>query len=309
MSKKFKKVLFLSALVTFSTGVTTANAAEQNFALTYSGNSGGSITGNITIEDSLLRNPNIFANRYYSSGSAFDGAFTALSLTVTGGVNGAFTLADFDPIAFDTAGGTLDLSQELVGQLVAGKTWGVDAGDFGLYSGPSSALFAPANYTLLGGGEFYTLTSFRPLELAEEVLLTLADVQNSLDSSNLSVQSINTNIGLLINGAHSRHMSRRVAAGEKTFWLAGDWGNDNHGSRSGETGLAEVGGGYNFGQAQLNVSIGKTWAHQDLINGGDVSSDGKYIMVTGIIPLSVNNVVYATLGGFRHWGDVGIDRG
>lgn len=139
--------------------------------------------------------------------------------------------------------------------------------------------------------------------------LTLADVQASLLSTNMGLQSALSSTNLLVNGAHSRPMSRRVLPGEKTFWLAGDWGNDNHDMRSGDTGLAEIGGGHNFGPAQVNISIGKTWANQDLIHNGDVDSDGKYIMVEGIIPLSVDNGVYATIGGFRHWGEVDIDRG
>ena len=47
----------------------------------------------------------------------------------------------------------------------------------------------------------------------------------------------------MVHGAHSRPLARRVAPTEKAFWLAGDWGRDDHGNRHGQAGLAEVGGG------------------------------------------------------------------
>lgn len=297
-----KKPLLLAFFATSTLGSFSSQAAEQLFSLDYSGTT-YSASGTIGLDDAFLSNPG------FNSISLPSAAFTSLSLTVYNGTTAldTFTLADFNNIRFDTGAVTLDLSQELVGQ----GGWGTfPTGDFNLFG--NADLRAVTYYTLefcdvdLGCSEI-SLSSFAPqIALAS---MTLADVQASLQSTNLGLQTTLSSTNTLVNGAHSRPMSRRVAEDEKTFWLAGDWGNDNHGTRSGETGLAEVGGGYNFGQAQVNVSIGKTWAHQDLINGGDVSSDGKYIMVAGIIPLSVDNGVYATLGGFRHWGEVDIDRG
>lgn len=49
------------------------------------------------------------------------------------------------------------------------------------------------------------------------------------------------------------------ATGKNAFWLAGDWGRDDHGARDGDLGLAEVGLGRNFGPVQVNVSLGQTW--------------------------------------------------
>lgn len=143
----------------------------------------------------------------------------------------------------------------------------------------------------------------------ELVYLTLADVQASLLSTGAGIQSSLSSVSTLVNGAHSRPMSRRVAKGEKTFWVAGDWGNDNHDGRDGTTGLAELGIGYNFGPAQINLSFGKTWADQDLVHGGDLDVDGKYLMIEGILPVSQENGVYATLGAYRHWADADIRRG
>lgn len=294
----------LSTLLATTTVVSfSSQAAERMFSLDYSGTT-YTASGTIGLDDAFLRNPG-GGNNSYNLPSA---AFTSLSLTVFNGTIAldTFTLADFNRIRFDTGGVTLDLSQELVGQ----SGWGNATGDFNLFG--NGDLIAFGRYTFnfcdqnLGCSKI-SLSSFAPqIALAG---MTLADAQASIQSTDLGLKSILSSTNIVVNGAHSRPMSRRVAAGEKTFWLAGDWGNDNHGARSGETGLAEVGGGYNFGQAQVNVSIGKTWAHQDLINGGDVSSDGNYVMLAGIIPLSVDNGVYATLGAFRHWGEVDIDRG
>ena len=137
---------------------------------------------------------------------------------------------------------------------------------------------------------------------------TLIDATPSLLSSSYSWTSTINTTTLLLNGAHSRPMSRRVAKGEKTFWLAGDWGNNDHGSQSGSTGLAEVSGGYNFGPVQVNASLGKYWGSSNLVNNGDIDSDGNYIMVEGIIPVSAAKGLYATVGTFYQSGEVDIDR-
>ena len=141
----------------------------------------------------------------------------------------------------------------------------------------------------------------------DEYLVTLADLQASLLSSASGLQNIMSNTDILVNGAHSRPMSRRVKVGEKTFWVSGDWGHDDHDSRDGTVGLAELGIGYNYGPAQVNLSIGKTKAHQNLIDGGKMDADGAYIMAEGILPLSNN--LYATLGAYGHWGDLNSRRG
>ena len=137
----------------------------------------------------------------------------------------------------------------------------------------------------------------------------LAQAYSSLLSTDVAIQSALSTSNTLVNGAHSRPMSRRVAEGEKTFWVAGDWGNDNHDERDGSTGLAEIGFGYNFGPAQINVSMGKTWADQDMKFNGDLDIDGRYLMVEGILPVSEEQGVYATLGGLSSLGRCGYSPG
>lgn len=89
-------------------------------------------------------------------------------------------------------------------------------------------------------------------------LVTLADVQQSLGAAATGGSMALSAVGTALNGAHSRPLARRVATGKKAFWVAGDWGRDDHGSRSGDLGLAEVGLGQNFGPLQLSLSLGQT---------------------------------------------------
>jgi probable HAF family extracellular repeat protein len=112
---------------------------------------------------------------------------------------------------------------------------------------------------------------------------------------------------LLINGAHGRPLMRRVQPGQNAFWLAGDWGRDDHGARDGDTGLAEVGIGRNFGAAQVNVSLGQTWAKQNLPVNGRAKTDGTYLLAEALIPVSGN--LWAVFGGYGHWGDAELRRG
>jgi hypothetical protein len=140
-------------------------------------------------------------------------------------------------------------------------------------------------------------------------LLTLSDVAGSLRSTSAAIDSSITSSSLIVNGAHSRPLSRRVAAGQKTFWIAGDWGHDNHDYRDGTTGLAEIAVGQNFGPAQINLSAGKTWVNQDLVHNGSVEMDRQYLMVEGIFPVSESRGIYATLGAFHHWGEADVRRG
>jgi len=137
--------------------------------------------------------------------------------------------------------------------------------------------------------------------------VTLQDVQKSLAGTAGGGAMALSATGAVLNGAHSRPLSRRVAAGQKTFWLAGDWGRDDHGSRSGNLGLAEVGFGRNFGAAQLNVSLGQTWAQQRQVLNGRAKADGTYLLAEALIPVS--GTLWATLGGYGHWGEADMRRG
>lgn len=140
-------------------------------------------------------------------------------------------------------------------------------------------------------------------------LITLDTLAKSLESTSSGVNSINNNLNMMINGAHSRPLSRLVAPGQKTMWVAGDWGRDDHGNRSGHTGMAEFGVGHNLGFAQFNVSIGQTWAKQDLVYDGEAKTEGQYLMLESILPVAQVDGLYATVGAYGHWGETDIRRG
>jgi probable HAF family extracellular repeat protein len=138
-------------------------------------------------------------------------------------------------------------------------------------------------------------------------LITLEEVQQSLGASSAGGSMALSAANTVLNGAHSHPLARRVAAGQKTFWLAGDWGRDDHGSRDGDLGLAELGFGHHFGPAQVNVSLGQTWATQNFELSGRAQTDGTYLLAEALVPVSGN--LWATVGGYYHWGEADLRRG
>ena len=147
---------------------TSTNAAPITFNLEYSGAAyGNTAVGNgfITVDDDywptnglLLEHLKGVTGEVINSPIVLD-----LSLTISGASlgNGSFGYADFSSVAWDTHG-TLDFSQELVGQATDDLPWGTAdpyastfAGDFNLfgdeYSNPASP-FALSPFVLIAGG-------------------------------------------------------------------------------------------------------------------------------------------------------------
>ena len=90
--------------------------------------------GYITFDENLMTNPFV-GGIGLPSAQVLD-----LSVTITQAVsgNGTFTLNDFDAVAWDSNGGIMDFSKELVGQPTSAKPWGTtpssgEAGDFNLF--------------------------------------------------------------------------------------------------------------------------------------------------------------------------------
>lgn len=182
-------------------------------------------------------------------------------------------------------------------------------GPFFLYSNTPSATSSAWLTSLNANGQCSCDPGVYAYVVNVQSLVTLTSLSSSLMSTASVLDSSLASTDMLINGAHSRPLSRLVAENEKTTWIAGDWGRDDHGNHDGSVGVAEIGGGYNFGPAQINLMIGKTWAKQSLVYGGNVDADGQYVMVEGIIPISKVQGLYATVGTYGQWGSADISRG
>jgi probable HAF family extracellular repeat protein len=138
-------------------------------------------------------------------------------------------------------------------------------------------------------------------------IITISNLRTSLsEAARVTPASLRLS-GLVLHGAHSRPLARRVDPGKNTFWLAGDWGTDRHQDRDGNLGMAEAGLGRNFGSAQVNVSLGQTWSHLDSSHGGNLKTDGTYLMAEVFAPLQ--GALWFSAGGYLLRGDADIRRG
>ena len=137
-------------------------------------------------------------------------------------------------------------------------------------------------------------------------LITVDELSQSLADTTRGLGSALSSAGLQVEGAHSRPLLRQVDPGRKTYWLAGDWGGDDHGSHDGKVGLAEIGVGRNFGRVQVNASLGLTHSHQSLSQGGKANTDGRYLMLETLMPVRAG--VVATVGAFYHRGEANLKR-
>ena len=138
-------------------------------------------------------------------------------------------------------------------------------------------------------------------------LITQRELQKSLTTSSHRGRFMQAVFSALFNGAHSRPLSRRVAKGQKTFWLSGDLGRDDHAARDGNFGIGEVGGGINLGNVQINLSLGQSWAKQNTAQHGASNSAGTYLLAEALLPLS--DQWWATVSAFGHAGDAKMKRG
>ena len=137
-------------------------------------------------------------------------------------------------------------------------------------------------------------------------LITTDDLPQSLVDTGHGLDNVLSSVGLQIGGAHGRPLLRQVAPGHKTFWLAGDWGRDDHGARDGKAGLAEIGMGRYLGRVQINAALGLTRSRQSLSLGGKADADGRYLMVEALMPVRAGLV--ATVGAFYHRGKADLER-
>lgn len=119
-------------------------------------------TGWMTVDAAAIPNP----------GSNIDAGLpswlTGLSITVSGASsgNGTFTLTDFSDMAWDTAGGTLNLNTQMIGQPTASAPWGTTydglGGDLNFFAFTPGAPDGTMFFTLTtdqGVGDSMVLTS------------------------------------------------------------------------------------------------------------------------------------------------------
>lgn len=188
------------------------------------------------------------------------------------------------------------------------NTWlqesGIDASDW--YFESATAVSADGS-TVVGSG--YHLGEIEAYVARAKALVTLADLSSSLNTSAQAFGASQRSLSTAINGAHSRPLSRRVASGQSTGWLAGDWGKDEHGNRNGDIGLAEIGGGYNFGSLQVNLAVGQTWANQQQPGDSKTDSNGTYLLSEVIVPVNEGYGLWATVGGYIAYGENELKRG
>ena len=198
-TKFFRNLLLLAApIFVASPGLSMPVQNLVTYHLKWSGSSFGnnaSAEANIVIDTTQLPNPSTPGPL-----APLDGVIQQINLTVTGASsgNGLFQLADFSGYYWDTNGGTLDLTTQLVGQLTPTGPWGFNSGssfgDWNLANESSNAPNGAAAFTLTtdgGSGDAMALISFAP-------------AANKLFVSELGGNQVT---GLDLSGAPLRHIA------------------------------------------------------------------------------------------------------
>lgn len=148
---------------------------------------------------------------------------------------------------------------------------------------------------------------------ASRGLIRESDLHESLQGRARAGNAHHRSVGLLLNGAHSAPLARRVATGRSAFWVAGDLGRDDTATNSSKLGIAEIGIGRNFGAAQLNAAIGHTRTRSDRESdqGTATRADGTFMVGELLIPLRVTSTgsgLWVVIDGYSHRGDSTISR-
>ncbi len=163
-----KSLLYIFTLVLGLVTGTCSNAAPITFQFVFSGASFGNTAlaeGIITFEDTLLPNPGS-TNLSTASPAILD---LSVSVSGAGMGNGVFGLSDFLSVDWNTNGGALDFSNELVGQSTSGDPWGTQSfssGEFNLISvNPSDIVSACFFFTLCVGFDSLNLVSMQAVPI------------------------------------------------------------------------------------------------------------------------------------------------
>lgn len=142
-------------------------------------------------------------------------------------------------------------------------------------------------------------------------LIGIADFVTTLGQTRVAAGQMAVGATVALQGAHSRPLSRRVAAGRNFFRVAGDWGEDHHGTRNGDLSLAELSAGRNFGDFQFNLSVGYSTAFDDQGSNGKANSRGGFVHGEWLFPVLQREAdgLWAVAAAFHQWGETDLRRG
>ncbi|OOY19374.1 hypothetical protein BMI86_16290 [Thioclava sp. DLFJ5-1] len=142
-------------------------------------------------------------------------------------------------------------------------------------------------------------------------IITVSSLGSSLATTGAANTTTTRSLGVIVNGAGSRPLDRRVEQGRSIFWTGGDWGTDQIDGKDGRFGLGEVGFGHNFGAFQLNGVVGTIANHQDAILGGKTETRATYVKLEALRQLSGTNDrgLWAAFTASGLWGTAELTRG
>ena len=118
------------------------------------------------------------------------------------------------------------------------------------------------------------------------------------------------NVNLLLNGAGSRPLDRRVDSGRSIAWIGGDWGRTDSAGNNGDIGLGEIGFGHNLGGVQINAIGGFTRFEQAMTLGGRTELSAGYVKAEALSQLYATDKggLWGALTASAMWGNADITR-
>lgn len=175
---RYHQLMLLAVVLLTATGG-RAYADVVTFDLEWSPEYGtATATGYITIDTDDLPNPGAI-----NSPNTMPTWVKDIQMTVENSAvrNGTYVFSDFRGISWDTEGGTLDLTKELVGQPTSWRPWGssstFDSGDFSLWTINPDVPEAYEPFQMLQfnstATEILMLTKFTPQHVPEPTSIAL----------------------------------------------------------------------------------------------------------------------------------------